>query len=250
MCPFDINADGLVLGEGCGAVILGKQQNGLDPIYATVAGTGSCDTSSLLPIEFVDPAAMQDASLQALSCNHVESRSVAFAHLHGMANKACDVPEAIAMSNVFASGRSTLSPLVLAGHKGNFGHTESASGIVAIILSTMMLQKRQVPPNLGVTKPHPEFLTPEILLPITNAADIDYSARLVGAINGTAASGNNVSILLEHNLNGYSSDIPPSSDDSTPVVAPAVAPDSSPLETGVLGVQKKKYIHKKFSTLF
>ena len=199
MRPFDVTADGLVLGEGCATVVLQKlAPSDGKAVYATIGGTCSHDTSTLLPAEFVDPSAMQEATEQALKCDNLSSARVKFAHLHGMANKACDIPEVIAMTNVFAAQRPVDAPFVLIGHKSNFGHTEAASGIVAVVLATQILQQKLVPPNFGVHTPHPECLVAGVLLPISDPVGIDCSDRWAGVINGTAASGNNVSIVLEY----------------------------------------------------
>jgi 3-oxoacyl-[acyl-carrier-protein] synthase-1 len=131
MRPFAPTRDGLVLGEACGAVVLGR---GDADRFHWRGGANLCDHYSMvasLPdgstIAGVIDQALADASLAADAIDAVKA--------HGTANAANDDAEAAGMLRVFPA----LPPVCVL--KPFLGHTLGASGLAETILFYRALEQ-------------------------------------------------------------------------------------------------------------
>jgi aryl carrier-like protein len=195
MRPLDVSADGMVWGEAGASVVLSS--NPARSGYARIHATAQNTTSTLLPIGFADPKMMGAAAEMALNCANISADSVAFTHLHAMGASASDRPEVAAMAKVFAGGDARAVPLVLASHKDRIGHTVSASGVLALIVSTLILEHRQVPSTIHVQEPLTKIRdTKDIVVPTGGAPSLLAVGSICSSISGTSASGDNVHIIM------------------------------------------------------
>lgn len=126
MKPFDRARDGLVLGEGCSALVLGPEPRDWGTFRLRGAGN-ICDTHSVSAahpdgstIAAVMSAALQSASLTA--------QQIAAIKVHGTASLSNDEAEVAGMKRVFA----TLPPLCAL--KPFIGHTLGACGLNELLL--------------------------------------------------------------------------------------------------------------------
>ena len=144
--PFDAARDGLVVGEGAGAVLLEEyeaaRRRGAD-ILAEVIGFG-CNNNGgdlIFPNEQGITATIQSALEDAgLSPDEVD-----FISAHATATKMGDVIEANAIHRVFGEA----SPLV-AGLKSYMGHTMGSCGVIETILTLAMMQEGFLAPTLNL----------------------------------------------------------------------------------------------------
>ncbi len=144
--PFDAARDGLVVGEGAGAVLLEEyeaaRRRGAD-ILAEVIGFG-CNNNGgdlIFPNEQGITATIQSALEDAgLSPGEVD-----FISAHATATKMGDVIEANAIHRVFGEA----SPLV-AGLKSYMGHTMGSCGVIETILTLAMMQEGFLAPTLNL----------------------------------------------------------------------------------------------------
>lgn len=148
--PFDRGRDGLVVGEGAGALVLeelGHARRRGARIHAELLGYGeSCDGSHLtLP----DPAGMRRAMEVALADAGVAARDVAYVNAHATATDAGDIAEAEATNAVFGD-RVPVSSL-----KGHLGHTLGACGALEAWITLAALGEGWLPPTLHLDEPDP-----------------------------------------------------------------------------------------------
>ncbi len=61
------------------------------------------------------------------------------------------------MASVFKKVKTKDNPLIVGSVKTNIGHTETASGLAAIIKVTMALEKGQIPPSINFETPNPRI---------------------------------------------------------------------------------------------
>ena len=135
--PFDVNRDGLVIGEGAGTLILeeyehAKKRNAT--IYAEVCGFGTnCDASHI-----TQPTAnkMKMAMLLALKDAGISAHKIGYINAHGTATPQGDIAESQATFSTF--GNST----PISSFKGNFGHTLGACGAIEAALSIQMMHQK------------------------------------------------------------------------------------------------------------
>ena len=129
--PYDIQRDGLSLGEACGAVLLETQGNANDIILS--GGAVSNDANHISgPSRTGDGLAM--AINQAMEEAEVTPGDISFINAHGTATVYNDEMESKA---IHLAGLSTVPVNSL---KPYFGHTLGASGIIETILCMEQLK--------------------------------------------------------------------------------------------------------------
>lgn len=127
--PFETNRDGLVLGEGVGAILLGKDESS----WELVGGFSNCNSETITSVSSsgeecveVMNKALKNSSL------HVEDITLLKAHATG--SQANDEAEMNAIKKVF-----TKEPTIIT-LKQHIGHTIGASGVLEI---AYLLQRRE-----------------------------------------------------------------------------------------------------------
>jgi 3-oxoacyl-[acyl-carrier-protein] synthase II len=145
--PFDVNRDGLVVGEGAGAVLLEEYESAKKrgaTILAEIIGF-SCNNNGgdlILPnkdgITETIRLALKDA---AISADEVD-----FVSAHATATKMGDAIEAQATGKVYGD-----SPVVT-GLKSYMGHTMGSCGAIETIIAIYMMEEGFIPPTLNLEK--------------------------------------------------------------------------------------------------
>jgi 3-oxoacyl-[acyl-carrier-protein] synthase II len=145
--PFDVRRDGLVVGEGAGAVLLEEYEHARKrgaEIIGEVIGF-ACNNNGgdlILPniqgIRATIELALEDAA--------IAPAEVEFISAHATATKMGDVVEAQAIGGIYGDG-----PLVC-GLKSYMGHTMGSCGAIESIITLFMLKDGFVPPTLNLEK--------------------------------------------------------------------------------------------------
>ncbi|WP_164545166.1 type I polyketide synthase [Antribacter gilvus] len=155
---FAADADGYARGEGCGVVVLRRQEDALgrgDRIWFDLLGTAvnHDGVSAGLTVpnggaqERLITEALQDAGLSAHQIDYVEA--------HGTGTPLGDPIELEALSRVFDDGRDR--PLPVSSVKAQIGHLEAAAGIAALIKAGLVAGKGVVPAHPRDLVPTPRF---------------------------------------------------------------------------------------------
>ncbi len=144
---FDVEADGFVPGEGCVVVLLKRladaQRDG-DRILAVVRGTATNQDGHTVNIATPSRAAQIAAYRAALTAAGVDAASVGMVETHGTGTATGDPIEYSSLAEVYGLD----GPCALAAVKTNFGHTQSASGVLGLMKAVLALQHGVVPRNL------------------------------------------------------------------------------------------------------
>jgi len=181
MRPFDQRRDGLVLGEGCGVILLGpagRAQNGL----FISGGASGCDTFS---ITTSNPDGVSNAKVmtQALNNACLVAEDVTAIKAHGTATPLNDDAEAAGMRQVFEE------PPPIFALKPYVGHTLGACGAVETVLISAAIRAGFLPVSGGY-----EVYDEELgVRPLTSAMAVGSGHFM---LNFFGFGGNNASILL------------------------------------------------------
>jgi len=145
--PFDERRDGLVVGEGAGAVLLedmdSAKKRGAN-ILAEVIGF-ACNNNGgdlILP----NANGITETIRLGLKDAGIGPDSVDFVSAHATATKIGDVIEAQAIGRVYGD-----SPIV-SGLKSYMGHTMGSCGVIETIITLYMMEERFVAPTLNLDK--------------------------------------------------------------------------------------------------
>lgn len=152
--PFDDNADGTILGEGVGMIVLKRLEDAErdgNRIYAVLKGIGCSSDgrsgSSLAPNIEGEALAMSRAYEMA----GVSPRSVSLLEAHGTGTRAGDLAEIKAIERIFAAGQDIDKAWCAIGSvKSMIGHSQAASGMAGLIKTALALYFRTLPPTLNV----------------------------------------------------------------------------------------------------
>lgn len=127
MRPFDSARDGLVLGEGVSALVIGRDPKDGRRRFHLRGGANLCDTYSIT-MSNVDGSAIAEVMTRALANAGVSAAELDVIKVHGTASLANDEAESVGMHAVFSS-----LPRVCA-LKPFIGHTLGACGLNELIL--------------------------------------------------------------------------------------------------------------------
>jgi enediyne polyketide synthase len=157
MRVYDRHSNGFWPGEGCGMLVLMRQDDaearGLR-VYATIAGWGySSDGKG--GITRPEAAGHRLAISRAYKLAGFDFGTVGYLEGHGTGTAVGDATELRA----FTEARRAASPVgptaAISTIKGNIGHTKAAAGVAGLIKATMAVYHQVIPPATGHADPHP-----------------------------------------------------------------------------------------------
>jgi len=184
--PFDQDRDGLVVGEGAGAILLEEYESarrrGAD-ILAEVIGFACNNNGGDLILPNVD--GITETMRLGLESAGIGAGDVDFVSAHATGTKMGDVIEAMAINNIYGD-----SPNV-SGLKGYMGHTMGSCGVIEIVMTLYMMEKGIIAPTLNLEN------IDERCSMIRHTTEIMEREIKVAAIQNFAFGGVNTSILLK-----------------------------------------------------
>ncbi len=147
---FDVAADGYVGGEACAVVLLKRLADAVrdgDRVLAVVRGTAANQDGHTLNISTPSATAQTAVYRAALHAAGVDAASVGMVEAHGPGTPVGDPIEFASLSAVYG----TEGACALGSVKTNFGHSQSASGVVGLIKAVLAVHHGVVPRNLHFT---------------------------------------------------------------------------------------------------
>jgi acyl transferase domain-containing protein/NAD(P)-dependent dehydrogenase (short-subunit alcohol dehydrogenase family) len=152
--PFDAAADGTILGEGLGIVVIKRladaERDG-DKIYAVIRGVGSSSDGKGDAIYAPSAAGQKKALINAYDRAGVTPDSIGLLEAHGTGTKVGDAVEVNALRDIF--GEAATPWCLLGSVKSQIGHTKAAAGAAGLIKAALALHHKVLPPTIKVAKP-------------------------------------------------------------------------------------------------
>jgi acyl transferase domain-containing protein/acyl carrier protein len=201
--PFDESADGFVLGEGVGVVVLKRLEDAWrdgDRIWGVIRGIGlNNDGRSEGPMTPRIEGQL-DVLERAYRDGGVSPGTVGYIEAHGTATPVGDRTEIAALKRHFRENTEEKVECAIGSVKGNFGHTIAAAGMAGLMRGVLALTNRTIPPQAGLISPRREFDLEGTGLSIpgqkTPFEAKTGAPRRVG-VNALAFGGTNVHLVLE-----------------------------------------------------
>jgi acyl transferase domain-containing protein len=178
---FDSRANGYGRGEGSATVVLKRLEDALrdgDPIRAIIRESGINQDGKTETITTPSGEAQEALIRDCYRRAGLDPAQTTYFEAHGTGTPTGDPIEVAAIASVFKDTRKGEQPLRIGSVKTNIGHTETASGVAAIIKVALALEKGQIPPSINFEKPNEKLhldewnlkvgLTPFILTEICN----------------------------------------------------------------------------------
>jgi acyl transferase domain-containing protein len=158
--PFDRNADGTLLGEGIGMVVLKRladaERDG-DRVYAVVRGVGVASDGRAVGVMAPRVEGEELALRRAYAEAGLEPDSVGLIEAHGTGTPVGDAAEVQALGRVFGERNGEQPRRALGTVKSMISHTIPAAGVAGLIKASLALYHRVLPPTLNCEEPNPEL---------------------------------------------------------------------------------------------
>ena len=206
-CPFDERADGFVMGEGGGVLILKRLEDAErdgDRIYAVIKGIGSSSDGSGKGITAPNPEGQMKALKNAYLDARVAPDTVGLYEAHGTSTPAGDAAEFRAASAFFRRHTAGRNCIPMGSVKSQIGHIKAAAGIAGLIKCILALHTRILPPTINVKKVNPAFNIQESPFTIHTACspwESDGNPRRA-ACSSMGFGGTNFHVILEEYTGG------------------------------------------------
>ncbi|MCX5982871.1 MAG: SDR family NAD(P)-dependent oxidoreductase [Nostocales cyanobacterium LacPavin_0920_SED1_MAG_38_18] len=158
--PFDADADGMLLGEGVGMLVLKRledaQRDG-DRIYAVIKGVGSSSDGKYKSIYAPRAEGQISALNRAYTDAGISPASIGLIEAHGTGTMVGDPTEFTSITSVFGENNPKKQHIALGTVKSQIGHTKAAAGAASLIKAALALHHKVLPPTINVSTPHPKL---------------------------------------------------------------------------------------------
>ena len=184
--PFDAKRDGLVVGEGAGAVLLEEyefaKKRGAN-ILGEVIGFWCGNNGGDLILPNMD--GIKETIVQGLKNAGIGPEDVDFVSAHATATKMGDVAESMAISKVYGRGPH------VTGLKSYMGHTMGSCGVIETIITLYMMEKGFIAPTLNLEN------IDERCAMIRHVQELRETPINIASIQNFAFGGVNTSLFLK-----------------------------------------------------
>ncbi len=150
---FDASAQGSVMGNGVGVVLLKRFRDALadgDHMYAIIRGSAmNNDGSHRVSITAPGLDGQTEVIAEALGNAGVATESIGYIEAHGTATELGDAVELAAMIKAFETQTGKKQFCAIGSVKPNVGHLDRAAGVTGLIKTALALKHKQLPPSLN-----------------------------------------------------------------------------------------------------
>ncbi len=152
---FGANADGFAVGEGVGAVVLKPMSHAVadgDTIWAVIVGSAINSGGRTAGYTVPNPNAQASVVGRAIGQAGLDPATITYVEAHGTGTALGDPIEIAGLTQVFGKHSR---PIAIGSAKSNFGHLESAAGILALTKTILQIRNRVLAPTLHANPPNP-----------------------------------------------------------------------------------------------
>jgi malonyl CoA-acyl carrier protein transacylase len=151
--PFDESANGFVMGEGAGILVLKRYSDAVrddDKVYAVIRGIGGSSDGRGKGITAPNIQGQIRALDRAYALSGVDPATVDLIEAHGTSTVVGDKVEVTALSQVIGGARNpSHGPVRLGSVKSMIGHLKSAAGAASLIKTALAINYQTFPPSAG-----------------------------------------------------------------------------------------------------
>ncbi len=154
--PFDARANGFVMGEGAGCVVLKRLEDAIrdgDEIYSVIRGIGASSDGRGKGITAPSTRGQKQAVMRAYQQAGYSATSVELIEAHGTSTKVGDATELSTLAEVY-SECSSGDHVAIGSVKSQIGHLKAAAGMAGLLKATLALHHRTIPPSAGFEQPN------------------------------------------------------------------------------------------------
>ncbi len=195
---FDAAADGYVMGEGCGVVVLQRADQAAAegrPAHAVIRGSAITQDGRSNGLTAPSRQAQVAVIREALADAGLSPGEVAFVEAHGSGTSLGDAIEFSSLTEVFGD-RDAEQPLVVGAVKTNVGHLLTAAGMAGLVKTVLAVENGELPGNLHFSEPNSVVTLDGPVRPQLGRRPFPGAVRRAG-VSSFGWSGTNVHLIVE-----------------------------------------------------
>src|SRR5436305_96655 len=200
---FDKSANGIVLGEGVGALVLKRLDAAIedrDHLYGVIKGSALNQDGRTLGMTAPSLHSQKALLSDLYKKTAIHPETVSYIEAHGTGSKLGDPIEVQALTEAFRQFTDKKQFCAIGSHKPNIGHTVSSAGVAGVLKVLLAMKYQRIPPSINIEEANPQidfegspfFLNTEI----REWKRGDGSLRRAG-ISSFGLSGTNCHLILE-----------------------------------------------------
>ena len=206
IAPFSDKADGMLIGEGLGMLVLKRladaERDG-DSVYAVIKGVGTSSDGRYKSVYAPRSSGQALAMERAYEDAGFDPSTVGLIEAHGTGTSAGDPTEFHSMNQVFSKHKPDRAHIALGSVKSQVGHTKAAAGAAGMIKAVLALHHKVLPPTINVERPNPKFDLEKSAIYINTATRpwIQKNQPRRASCSAFGFGGINVHIAMEEYMN-------------------------------------------------
>ncbi|MBI5242108.1 MAG: SDR family NAD(P)-dependent oxidoreductase [Elusimicrobia bacterium] len=154
--PFDAGANGFVMGEGAGVLVLkrlGDAAREGDKVYALIRAIGASSDGRGKGITAPNPKGQKLAIERVFAQLDYGPEDVGLIEAHGTSTRVGDLVEVQTAAELFKSAKPR--SIGLGSIKSQIGHLKAAAGVAGMIKAALALHHKTLPPSINFKNPNP-----------------------------------------------------------------------------------------------
>ncbi|WP_039798178.1 thioester reductase domain-containing protein [Nocardia araoensis] len=155
---FDADADGFVIAEGVGVVVLkplaAAERDG-DPIHGVIRGIGVNHDGRTNGITAPSVRSQTELELAVYRDGRIDPSTIGYVETHGTGTRLGDPIEIEALTAAFRAYTDAVGAVPVGSVKSNIGHASHAAGMASLFKVLLAMRAGQLPPSLHVASVNP-----------------------------------------------------------------------------------------------
>ncbi len=157
---FDDRADGFVIGEAAGVVVLKRLDDALadgDRIHGVIVGSGINQDGATNGITAPSAVSQERLEREVYDAFAIDPRRIGMVETHGTGTILGDPIEHAALKRTFEHYTDRKRFCAIGSIKTNIGHALTAAGIASVIKVLLSLRRKRIPPSLHYRTGNPDI---------------------------------------------------------------------------------------------
>ena len=196
--PFSEAADGILVGEGTGILVLKREADAErdgDRVYAVIRGTGVASDGRDASLMSPRPEGQVLAVEAAWRASGLDPSAVGLVEAHGTATPVGDRTELETLRTVFGPAHAGRPRAGLGSVKSMIGHAMPAAGAAGLIKAALAVYHGELPPTLHVEEPAAAVADTRFRL-IAEVEPWEGDAPRLAGVNAFGFGGINAHVVL------------------------------------------------------
>jgi acyl transferase domain-containing protein/enoyl-CoA hydratase/carnithine racemase/acyl carrier protein/cyclopropane fatty-acyl-phospholipid synthase-like methyltransferase len=200
---FDDGADGIVVAEGVGALVLKRlsdAEKDNDFIHGVIAGSGVNQDGKTNGITAPSVNSQIELIRDVYARHGIDPETISYVETHGTGTKLGDPIELTALATVFKEKTAKKNYCGLGSVKSNIGHAGAVSGVASVHKVLLALRHRTLVPTLHVRKENSHFdfaNSPFYISRETKPWNVTPGSLRRAAVSAFGFSGTNAHVVIE-----------------------------------------------------